>query len=339
MKERVIEIDVIRVLAMVFIIICHVLLEKNIVWGQFFNVGVIEFLFISGFCFGKKDILNVGQWIKRRLLRILPEYYIFIFIYVFFLIVINYRISIKEVFVNIFLLQGIFTEMALPNIGHLWFLTYILICYIMTPLLQKICKENKNSLPILIVFIGSIQVVSVFIRYIGINLVGARFAAYILGYYISSKKINTDNGNQIIFRYCKMLTFPTIILNTVRFFYELSDIGNRLPLIFDLGFSLIWQWVQCLLGIWISLIIWNLTNKYMKRGAINRYIQILISKVAEYSFSIYIVHQIFIYHDFAITRYINPYPLGLIIAFLFIIVCGIILNQLSNYVRKLLIKV
>ena len=92
MKKRSIELDAIRVLAMLLIILCHIFLEQGIMWGEYFNVGVIVFLFLSGYSFGKEYKQDWCSWHKKRLLRILPEYYIFVLAYIVLVLLLNYQI-------------------------------------------------------------------------------------------------------------------------------------------------------------------------------------------------------------------------------------------------------
>ena len=337
MKKRSIELDAIRVLAMLLIILCHIFLEQGIMWGEYFNVGVIVFLFLSGYSFGKEYKQDWCSWHKKRLLRILPEYYFFVLAYIVLVLLLNYQISLKQVCVNLFLLQGLFTDVALPNIGHLWFITYILICYAITPLLQKVCKNSSRAAIVLVIFLGAFQVVSIPLRAVGIRLVVARFGAYVMGYYVSSKLVCKDRESEDIHRHCVRLTIPAILLNGCRLIYELSGMESHMPSIIGMGMSLIWQWVHCLLGIWLFCFLWCVFNKYIATKGISETVKRLITRLSEYSFCIYIVHQVFIYHDFALKRFITPYPLGIIVALFVIGICSAILYKLSGLLRKVIL--
>ena len=73
-----IAISWLRGIGAVLIVICHIFqgLDDNLC--LLFNVGVQMFFFISGFLFGKKDVINVYSWLIRRAKRVMVPYYVLI---------------------------------------------------------------------------------------------------------------------------------------------------------------------------------------------------------------------------------------------------------------------
>ena len=48
-RGRELELDFIRVISMFMIIFCHISAEAGMKWGEYFNVGVMIFMFMSGY--------------------------------------------------------------------------------------------------------------------------------------------------------------------------------------------------------------------------------------------------------------------------------------------------
>lgn len=80
MKKDV-SIQMIRILSMSSIILCHLVQELNnstiAKTGQLFNVGVYIFLFLSGWLYGQKDIQDVFEWLFGRIKRVLAPMWLF----------------------------------------------------------------------------------------------------------------------------------------------------------------------------------------------------------------------------------------------------------------------
>ena len=76
------SIQIIRIMSMISIVLCHIMEELNSellnMFSQFLSIGVYIFLFISGYLYGKKYITDIKQFYKGRILKILLPMYIFI---------------------------------------------------------------------------------------------------------------------------------------------------------------------------------------------------------------------------------------------------------------------
>ena len=83
MKKNV-SIQLVRIIATVLILLCHLVQEFGnttiAMTGQFFNVGVQIFLFLSGYLYGKKNINDSKKWIMSRLKKVIIPVYIFMII-------------------------------------------------------------------------------------------------------------------------------------------------------------------------------------------------------------------------------------------------------------------
>ena len=137
-----------RVLATIFIFLCHIFGKSNIpiiqMSSQFFNVGVSMFIVLSGFLYGMNAVKRpIGKWYCKRWFRIcVPEY---IFVLILFAVHLAVSNTIKPLnwIVLLLNLQGI--EIYVNGAEHLWYLTVILFCYLITPLLDKLFGKEKPS--------------------------------------------------------------------------------------------------------------------------------------------------------------------------------------------------
>lgn len=139
-------IRIIRITATFMIFLCHTVFlfsDTVAITAQFFNIGVDVFLIITAYLFSvrKNTIKNNLLWYKKRLLRICVPYYWLIFAVCVACLFFSVKLNVADVAGSVLFLQG-FTENYLPGGGHLWYLTAIMISYLITPLLYKL-KDSK----------------------------------------------------------------------------------------------------------------------------------------------------------------------------------------------------
>ena len=146
-KEQKIDsrITLLHILGMLLILFCHFFQEVKIYFiSEILISGVQLFFFVAGYLCGRKKIEKPVRWILQKAKRILLPYY-FLLLIVFLI----YQLSGKQMLQpsSIFLLfniQGLnylvwpFRGYGAPaGLGHLWFVTIIMLCYLITPLFQK----------------------------------------------------------------------------------------------------------------------------------------------------------------------------------------------------------
>lgn len=196
MKKDV-NISVVRIISMFMILACHFCNEMQNkignVLGQTFNVGVFIFIIISGYLYGKKDIDKPISWIVKRIKKIMIPVWIWVMVVNLIYVIKGMTISTTSVIAYIFDLQGWFG--ASNGLEHLWFLSVIMICYLLTPMLNKLkdIREKVFFIPIVLF------VVSILCSYVDVKVGRYVFEInlYIMAYYYSffeeklkSKKIN-----------------------------------------------------------------------------------------------------------------------------------------------------
>ncbi len=165
MNKRDFSIEFIRVAAMFMIIIDHILCRITFpgvaLIIQVCNSGVFLFLFISGFLFGKKEIKNWGQWFKKRCFRILIPLWIFAAIDILIEYLLWHQFYPEHIFLYGFNLQGI--KVATIGSINLWFVTLIMICYLITPLIQWIKMRSRMFLKAVVTLLIVLQMILAYV--------------------------------------------------------------------------------------------------------------------------------------------------------------------------------
>lgn len=140
-SKRNVAIMCIRIVAMLFIFTDHAVAYTDIPYKaviiQITNSANLIFLYISGFLYGGKSIDDIKGWIKKRILRLWIPYFIFVFIYFLVAGIYGGGLKIMKPFlIYTFVLQGFLGTEGGP--GTLWFMTLLVLCYCLIPLLQRL---------------------------------------------------------------------------------------------------------------------------------------------------------------------------------------------------------
>lgn len=174
--EKDVAISCVRVYAMLFILVCHII--RYYTWipgaewlGNFFDIGVPVFLVISGYLYGRKMITDFWAFWRRRYMKICFP----VVVWALILLLIGGTHNIWDIFICGVNLQGfrwIFTgsTIGLSDRGLTvsWFVTVIFLCYMMLPILQRV--RERFSEKKVIVFLTIMWLASVALRFLGIDL-------------------------------------------------------------------------------------------------------------------------------------------------------------------------
>lgn len=118
--------------------------------GQIFNVGVPIFFILSGYLHGQKETpKNKLKWYGRKLHRLLLPLYIFVAALAAAYLAAGLPIDLSIWGQTIIPICGL-TQKYIPGCGQLWFLTHLLICYLLTPLLQEHTRLGKRGIVLML---------------------------------------------------------------------------------------------------------------------------------------------------------------------------------------------
>ena len=318
-------ISFIRVFAMVLIFLCHLVQESNngviVQTAQIFNVGVFIFLFISGYLYGQKNIENIKKWYMRRGIRILIPLYIFIILLCLITTLFcDKEIEIKKIFIYMLNLQGFLG--GIHGAEHLWFLSILMVCYLVTPILNRYKKKlmQNKRLVIVIIVISNLIITYNLSSFIGLQI--SYILTYILGYTIScswSRKI----------RLRKLIIFDliTLIILAIRFLSRRYCDGS---ILYD---YVIVIYEQIIFGIAIFMNIYYLfiqINNKMKVKE-NKFIR----HMDKISFYFYIVHYMYLIGPVRVMGITNSFVINSVIAIIISYLSSNVLIKICGCITKL----
>lgn len=328
----------IRLIALCMIVSCHIFQGENMVLAWWFNVGVQIFLFMSGFLYGTKNIDHASVWLKKRLIRIIVPYYLLLaIVIVFYLIFARNLLNVTALLTNLLLLQGF--GVGLGGIEHLWFISYILLCYLITPILQAADfsnpKNTKGKYVIQLIFLLVILQVLNYANVINISI--PNISSYIIGYYFSRRHFYYEKYQNLlqdgsakrsvigIFTAC-ILTTPLVVY--LEYFY------NGFLFSFFVPYKdILFAWNHTLLGVTLFLAMYLLFDSLYRKKTYQP-----LDRIAKwgdtYSYHVYLTHQIFILGQFSLLAVTPNKFLNITIIVLCAVVTGIVLQKINRFVIK-----
>lgn len=316
----------IRVVSTLMIFLCHTVFlfgETVGLTAQFFNIAVTVFFFISAYLYSLRENVSAGgvlQWYKKRFLRISIPYYIYIILlFVLYLFLIK-KINIVSWITTALIISGI-TETYMPETGHLWFITAIFICYLITPVLYKIRKNNKISALFIIFSITLYFPIAFFVKDIIATYYWSVFE-FVIAFFFLEKLINKLNDKSGIVIGFVSLVFGCII--------KLLGVHYFDSTIFYTKFIV--EICSLLIAFGIFSVVFFLT-------AVLKKIVLRFSKIIDFfdsiSYEFFIVHMIFIKGNFSVLKLSNPF-LNICLAFVLSLIFGYLLHILSNQIFKVI---
>ena len=148
-KKRYPEINILHVLGAMMILLCHFTQKSHLsAVSELFITGVPLFLFVSGFLAALKPT-HGKDWFLKRCTRILTPYYLWIIPGLCILLISSRDVvSPFQAIIIMLNLQGLnyffwkFDHyVAVIGFGHLWFLTKIMFCYALVPILDVTVRQ------------------------------------------------------------------------------------------------------------------------------------------------------------------------------------------------------
>ncbi len=314
------SISLIRLISMLLIVTCHIMqwLDWELAW--WFNVGVQIFLCISGYLYGQSKKQDVVVFYKSRFIKILVPYFIVFFVAVGFEICfVRSELSVVNV------IGGLFCKMTIPGGEHLWFIKYILLCYLITPLLtiyrDKYVHDGKSW------WLFSIISVVVTSAFFGVHIQSfnpAWMTCYVIGFALGANKGYCSKGVLV-----SLFVVVTVICNGIQIYVDYIVRASFTGLL-DTLYSYYQDYSHVLLGVSLFLIMIVVFDKIHFS---DKFVQVLnISD--KYSYAIYLVHQFFILGSFSLMALTPMVPVNIIIIIGCILVSTWVLKLVENSIVK-----
>lgn len=316
------SIAITRIVGCLMIFLCHyVQITGNPIIAQssqFFNVGVFVFFLISGYLFGQKNIGrgNVPQWYRKRLIKIFVPLYVVMMIIFLALYIENIKVMPMQYLIYALNLQGFWG--GISGASQLWFLTALMICYFITPLLQFMRDNiNKNVLKVIasiyillqlaVAIMGS-TVLALYMMYIGVYIIGYSVLKYVLDEITTGKFAVWS----VVMVLAMGLRIAGKILAAETCYYD----------------CIIVLYTQTILAIWIMMVV-----KFVYQSVHSRLDGKLIRKLDGYTMEIYMVHMMFMYLPFCLVGTVNL-VVDTILIILATVISAWILKKAENILTK-----
>lgn len=297
-------ISLVRCLAMISVITCHVLQYYNNSLATWANVGVQIFLFMSGYLYGRQDIVEIVPFYKRTFLKILSSYWltvcIFGLIHTFWLKTIDVYSFAQLFVVGCWLSGG----------EHLWFVKAILYCYLFTVFLNKYFDRKMNLLQKIVRLI----ILSPFILIFVPDWLVLHIITYILGFCVGK-----CDGKQYETAFWVLLVLA-LVTNVPRFIHEFVH-----PLSIP-NYNLFAGWAHTFLGSCLFMISLKV---FAHLGAHK-----VLDFTDKYSYEIYLVHQFFILGPLSLMGFSDYLVINLLLTVLLVVLLGVTVKKTSDLIRR-----
>lgn len=320
------RISIIRMISMLMIIACHILQGLNNKWAFWVNVGVQVFFFISGFLYGQKKIKDTKSFYIKRWKKVWIPYCV-IFITMLFLerIILKKYYSFHQI-LGCFLGFGAFTG-SIATLSHTWFVSYVMLCYLLVPVLQNIFKSQKFKTNFLR-FLLLTALIHAFQIYGLINIETSWINNFIIGYFYSKcyKDSKQEKKLEIFILAMFFLIIPFSVI------YQ-ENLPIALPNLLNNRASSIMNYGHVLLGSLIFISLYEILS--MLKLKENR----ILTFSDNYSYEIYLVHQIFILNSFSVLFLTKSLVINIILIFLLSILSAMILKKVSDFFMTLIERI
>ena len=337
MKERKINIEFMRIMAIMFTVVIHVsniyirsygkISDGSFLVADFFNalarVCVPIFFMISG------ALLIKGEYIKEKYLKRIKKFIIILAVWSIIYYIVGIMRGGENNIVKGFVNSFFNTEYTSK---HLWFMYAIIGLYIALPFVQRMCKDmtREEENLFLILFLGICGLSGVYLPIATaitrhnmevIYPVPLINSAYYLGYFICGhilyERFKNIKNNKKYNLYCILTYIVTVLLMTIITYILSKNMGRLVTTAF---------WYRGILIILesFSLFILVIINE-------DKFTSPVIGKIASLSFGVYLIHAIFL---FIIKDNIDivSYPAILMIPLLTLIIY--LCSLFSSYILK-----
>lgn len=298
---------------MALIVSCHIAQCYDLKMAWILNVGVQIFFFMSGFLYGKLDLPSSPfVFYKKRFVKVyLPYLFWVVLIVGVYAIFHLYKPSIWQMVLYFFNLQWFSTP--IDGLNHLWFLTVLMVGYLLTPWAKKLLKR-KPSIFILVFLIGCVVEFLIVKKFYSFFAWVALYVAGLLyGNYYSKKMSNI------------VLVVSAAVLIVKGVLFGLGWLTQAEDRYFNI-------WMHWMLGLFLFVLLFRILPHLVKPEKKHS----VVTHVDKISYEVYLTHHPLILGPLSmmfVTRYSLMNILLMLIA---VYVLSRFLHYISSLTQKLL---
>ena len=303
-------ISIIRVMAMILIVSCHITQGYDLQIAFILNVGVQIFFLISGFLYGKVEISSAMDFYKKRVVKIYIPFIVVVLLFagVYTILGIE-QVSWKQLIPYAFNLQAF--AKPIEGFNHMWFLTVIMICYLVTPVAKYLLK-NKPYLFISLLFLVSV-VEFVFVQ--KMYSIAAWVVLYLFG--ICMGRFDSEKVHAIT------TVVSGVGVAILMVFFQLSRLT-------DSAWGHYSVWLHCVLAIFLFGVLYAILTK------IDVKLPKCILFANNISYEVYLVHHIWILGPLSLLFLTPSKTINILLILIITFGLSYTLNQLMNLMKRIL---
>lgn len=324
-------ISAIRMLCTLAVVLLHIFQQYETfvphlhIGTDWLNLGLVMFFSISAFLYAGRDISAPGKWLGKRFRELLvPSLLVGIFTLIVFFVTGHKDLSrIGVTLISCLGLQVWCKDSWL--FVQLWFLSYILFCYITIPLVQKIPCKNCSDVKFWGILIGAVIAAQVMIfllesiLHITLLSVGMLLRFYLPYFLLRRYNIHDKQLKKTM---CVLSAFGILAI----FATCLCRYTGMIPLP-DALKELVFIYTQTLVGTVCFYWLYQLLS----------YVQFSLSvlRISDtYSYPIYLTHCLFIGYSTSVIRAYNYTIFSVLLALLLTAVLSVGIQKLSQFLLR-----
>lgn len=316
-------ISIVRFVALVLIISCHMLQYFRIELAWWLNVGVQVFLCISGYLYGQRNTPPEVDFYRQRFKKILIPYYI-----VFCIASTIYFLFARNKISLLLFLKGLLGGSTLNGGGHLWFIRMIITCYILTPLLGKFrdyyVKDARSFSCFTIICV--VLLTLIFGSYANSLLNPAWIGCYVIGYCLG---INERNNYISWKSLLTVIAVPTILGNGIQIY-----INYIAKIKFSGMTNFFYRYFQDYNHVFLGVFIFLMLKVLLENKQIGKNARMLLDFSDTYSYETYLVHQFIILGPFSLMALTRSLPVNILIILLGIGLLTLMLKKIEDLIEE-----
>ena len=300
-----------RAFAVVCILLCHYVQESTNIYlqmsAQVFNIGVNLFFIISGFCLGLQgEIKDKASWYKKRLKRIYIPCWLFLSVLLLTYGILGIRFNFWNFLTCFMGIQG--AKVGIWGADHTWFITAILLCYLITPFVQnKIMRKTRF-------FLGILPIA--FVPNPSVHTLLAPVCFYLLAYYMGRKY----QGNNVSLKKAGIALICIVASFIIRFGIRIFVDGT---IFYE---RIVASYTQYLAAFGI-FIVFAYIFKNVTAGKICK-------SFCGISFELYLCHYMFVVGPVALMHLTSDFIVNVLLTTMVVLVVAVILNKFSGIFLK-----
>ena len=306
-----VALSMIRVFAMTLIVLCHIAQCFDLQIAYLLNVGVQIFFFMSGFLYGRLEITGPPYgFYKKRFVKVFLPYYIFLAIVIVVYAVFKlYKFNAQQILLYLLNLQWFSTP--IDGLNHLWFLTVLMVGYLLTPWVKRLIE--KHPVCFILVFVVCCVVEFVFVRkfYSYCAWVALYFVGMLFGQYYSKKASNL------------VLLVSSIVLAVLLVLFKPEWLSQK-------GFVHHTIWFHWVLGLFLFVSLFRLLPLVVNSEKKH----LLIKHLDSVSYEVYLVHHPLILGPLSLMFVTKIAWLNVLIMLLIVYLLSRVLHYICSFTKS-----